>query len=76
MAGLAIAFPVSIGIALVVGVVSSHGLQPKGHAGMLAAGVLCAVIAVVLDDKAYGHLSNVNRSVSKRASSPVSCPAF
>src|SRR5580658_3052084 len=30
MAGLAIAFPVSIGIALVVGVVSSYGLQPKG----------------------------------------------
>ncbi len=51
MAGLAIAFPVSIGIALVVGVVSSYILQPKGHAGMLAAGVLCAVIAVVLDGK-------------------------
>src|SRR6266849_5804365 len=67
MAGLAIAFPVSIGIALVVGVVSSYILQPQGHAGMLAAGVLCAVIAVVLDGKAYGHLSNVNRSVSKKS---------
>src|ERR1700720_356214 len=67
MAGLAIAFPVSIGIALVVGVVSSYILQPKGHAGMLAAGVLCAVIAVVLDGKAYGHLSNVNRSASKKS---------
>src|SRR6202048_2802536 len=38
MAGLAIAFPVAIGIALVVGVVSSYILQPKGHAGPLAAG--------------------------------------
>src|SRR6516165_12477406 len=35
MAGLAIAFPVSIGIALVVGVVLSYALQPKGNAGLL-----------------------------------------
>jgi glucose uptake protein len=67
MAGLAIAFPVSIGIALVVGVVSSYVLQPKGNAGALAAGVACAVIAVILDGKAYGSLSKVNRSVSKKS---------
>ena len=67
MAGLAIAFPVSIGIALVVGVVSSYILQPKGHAGILAVGVLCAVVAVVLDGKAYGSLSKVNRSVSNKS---------
>src|SRR5260221_12515225 len=67
MAGLAVAFPVSIGIALVVGVVSSYALQPKGNAGVLAAGVACAVIAVVLDGKAYAHLSTTNRSVSKKS---------
>jgi glucose uptake protein len=67
MAGLATAFPVSIGIALVVGVVSSYILQPKGNAGMLAAGVACAVIAVVLDGKAYANLSATNRSVSKKS---------
>ena len=67
MAGLAIAFPVSIGIALVVGVVASYILQPKGDAGMLAAGVACALIAVVLDGKAYGSLANVSRSVSKKS---------
>ena len=36
MAGLAVAFPVSIGIALVVGVVLSYALQPRGNAGFLA----------------------------------------
>src|ERR1700685_1317755 len=41
MAGLAIAFPVSIGIALVVGVISSYALQPKRHAPLRAGGVLC-----------------------------------
>src|ERR1700691_1978958 len=67
MAGLAIAFPVSIGIALVVGVVSSFILQPKGSPGILAAGVACAVIAVVLDGKAYGSLAQTNRSASKKS---------
>lgn len=67
MAGLAIAFPVSIGIALVVGVVTSFILQPKGNAGLLAAGVLCAVIAVIMDGKAYGSLSSVNRAISKKS---------
>src|ERR1700741_1500432 len=42
MAGLATAFPVSIGIALVVGVVSSYVLQPKGNPALLAAGVASA----------------------------------
>jgi glucose uptake protein len=67
MAGLAIAFPVSIGIALVVGVISSYILQPKGNAALLAAGVICALIAVVLDGKAYGSLASAGRSVSKKS---------
>src|ERR1700692_4592945 len=67
MAGLSVAFPVSIGIALVVGVVLSYALQPKGNAVFLAAGVACAVIAVVLDGKAYGNLASAGRSVSKKS---------
>src|SRR5262252_7294488 len=57
MAGLAVAFPVSIGIALVVGVVLSYALQPKGNAALLALGVASALLAVILDGKAYGNLS-------------------
>ena len=67
MAGLAIACPVSIGIAMVVGVVSSYVLQPKGNAALLAAGVACAVAAVVLDGKAYGNLSSGSRLVSRKS---------
>jgi glucose uptake protein len=67
MAGLAIAFPVSIGIALVVGVISSYALQPRGNAALLAAGVFCALIAVVLDGKAYGSLAIAGRQVSKKS---------
>jgi len=42
MAGLAVAFPVSIGIALVVGTVLSYALQPRGNGMLLALGVACA----------------------------------
>jgi glucose uptake protein len=67
LAGLAIAFPVSIGIAMVVGVVSSYLLQPRGNAPLLTAGVACAVIAVVLDGKAYGNLTRAARAVSRKS---------
>src|ERR1700751_2901067 len=67
MAGLAIAFPVAIGIALVVGVVSSYILQPRGNGALLAAGVVCAVIAVIIDGKAYGSLVSAGRSTSKKS---------
>lgn len=67
MAGLATAFPVSIGIALVVGVVSSYVLQPKGNPALLAAGVACAIIAVVLDGKAYGSLQQSASPLSRKS---------
>ncbi len=49
MAGLSIAFPVAIGIALVVGVVLSYAQQRQGNLTLLTAGVLCAVVAVIFD---------------------------
>ncbi len=67
MAGLAVAFPVGIGIALVVGTILSYGLQPKGNAALLGAGVICAFIAVVLDGKAYGSLAIAGRTVSRKS---------
>ena len=65
MVGMATAFPVAIGLALVVGVILSYVQQPKGNLGMLAAGVLCALVAVVLDGKAYGQLGS-GRKVSRK----------
>ena len=56
MVGLAIAFPVAIGIALVVGVVFSYLVEPRGEPMMLAVGVALAILAVTLDGKAYGRL--------------------
>ena len=67
MAGLAVAFPLSIGIALVVGVVLSYILQPIGNLPLLAGGVLCALIAVIMIGKAYGSLASAGKSVSRKS---------
>jgi len=67
MAGLSVAFPISIGIALVVGVVLSYVLQPRGNPMLLALGVACALLAVILDGKAYGSLAGTGRVVSKKS---------
>jgi glucose uptake protein len=66
IAGLAIAFPISIGIALVEGVVLSYMLQPRGNPALLGAGVFVAVVAVVLVGKAYGALRTGGSEVSRR----------
>jgi len=67
MAGLAVAFPVSIGIALVVGVVLSYAQQPKGSAALLGIGVLFAVLAVIMDGKAYAALGSTGRIVTRKS---------
>lgn len=66
MVGLAVAFPISIGIALVEGVVLSYILQPRGNALLLAAGVFMAVVAVVLVGKSYAALRTTAEAVSRR----------
>ncbi len=56
MVGLAVAFPISIGIALVEGVVLSYAIEPRGSAVLLGCGVVMAVVAVVLVGKSYAAL--------------------
>lgn len=64
--GLAIAFPVSIGIALVEGVVLSYALQPRGNPWLLTAGIVMAVIALVLVGKSYGALRTGQKQIPQR----------
>ncbi|HEX4039491.1 MAG TPA: GRP family sugar transporter [Acidobacteriaceae bacterium] len=66
IAGLAIAFPLSIGIALVEGVLLSYMIQPKGQLGLLLGGVVMALAAVVLIGRAYGSMNASGRTTSKK----------
>ncbi len=56
IAGMAIAFPIGIGIALVVGVVTNYLLQPSGNVAYLFGGVLFVALAILLDAIAYKHI--------------------
>ena len=53
IAGLAVAFPVAIGLALVVGAVGNYILSPKGNPLLLFGGIVLVVAAIVLDAMAY-----------------------
>jgi glucose uptake protein len=66
VAGLAVAFPVGIGIALIVGAVSSYLLAPKGNPLMLFLGVALVVAAIVCDAAAYRAREATKQSAGKR----------
>jgi glucose uptake protein len=53
VAGLAVAFPVGIGLALVIGAVSSYLVSPAANPLLLFAGVALVTVAIILDAAAY-----------------------
>ncbi|WP_446742890.1 GRP family sugar transporter [Silvibacterium acidisoli] len=66
IAGLAVAFPIGIGLALVVGAVSSYILAPSGNALMLFGGIALVVAAIVFDAIAYRLRESQQRALSTR----------
>ena len=59
VAGMAVAFPIGIGIALVEGVVINYIAQPKGNPLLIFTGVAFITLAIVLDALAYRNQQGV-----------------
>jgi glucose uptake protein len=57
IAGMAVAFPVGIGLALVLGVITTYWAKPEGNVPMLAIGVGCVLAAIILNAVAYRRMS-------------------
>ncbi|MBP5226611.1 MAG: multidrug DMT transporter permease [Kiritimatiellae bacterium] len=53
IAGMSVAFPVGIGLALVLGVIVNYIGEPKGNSVMLFAGVALIVVAILMNAFAY-----------------------
>jgi glucose uptake protein len=53
VAGMAVSFPVGIGVALIVGVLLDFILKPAGNAALLIAGCVLVLFAIVADAFAY-----------------------
>ena len=64
IAGMAVAFPVGVGIALALGVIINYVFAPQGNATWLFAGVALIVTAIVIDAIAYKKHSATLQKVS------------
>jgi glucose uptake protein len=65
VAGLAVAFPVAIGLALVVGVVVNYLATPLGSPVLLFTGVALVVAAILIDARAYAKLPSAKGATGK-----------
>jgi glucose uptake protein len=61
-AGMAVAFPVGIGLALVIGTAVSYLQAPKGNVGLLVGGVCLILIAMIFSAMAHQRLPQTQES--------------
>lgn len=66
IAGLAVAFPISIGLALVIGVVVNYIATPIGNPYLLFTGLILIVIAILFDTAAYKKLPQDKKGDQKK----------
>ena len=64
IAGMAVAFPVGVGIAMALGVIINYVFAPQGNPVILFSGVALIVAAIVLDAFAYKNHSASMQKVS------------
>ncbi len=65
IAGMAVAFPIGVGLALVIGVVVNYIKLPVGDPVLLLVGVAGVVVAIILDALAYRRLPTDKRTTTK-----------
>jgi glucose uptake protein len=66
VAGMAVAFPVGIGLALVIGAISNYVLKPVGNPLLLFGGVALVAVAIVLDAMAYRKREGTAKATTAR----------
>ena len=66
IAGLSVAFPVGIGLALVLGVILNYLDKPEGNPMVIFTGVALIAVAIVINAIAYRKLPGQNSAVGTR----------
>jgi len=66
VAGMSVAFPVGIGLALVIGVVVNYMATPKGNPTLLFLGVALVAAAIVIDAVAYSRIPSQGKKGTAR----------
>jgi glucose uptake protein len=67
VSGMAVAFPVAIGLALVIGVVWNYQLNAQGNPILLFSGVALVVVAIVTDAFAYAAYIDAKQLEAQKA---------
>jgi glucose uptake protein len=66
IAGMAVAFPIGIGLALVLGVILNYSAAQKGDPVFIFAGVALVILAIIFNAAAFKRASGGNKKVSTR----------
>ncbi len=66
IAGMSVAFPVGIGIALALGVIVNYISSPQGNPLLIFGGVALIVLAILLNARAYQKLKSSTSGLSKK----------
>jgi glucose uptake protein len=66
IAGLAVAFPIGIGLVLIIGAISSYVIAPTGNSLLLFGGIALVVAAIIFDAVAYRLRESGRQAMSKR----------
>ena len=66
IAGMAVAFPIGVGLALAIGVIANYVKMPIGNPVLLFLGVACVVIAIIVDALAYKKLPSEGQKTTAK----------
>src|SRR5277367_50351 len=67
VAGMAVAFPIAIGLALVIGTVWNFALNPQGNPILLFGGAFLVAMAIITDAFAYGAFVQAKQEATAAA---------
>jgi glucose uptake protein len=73
VAGMAVAFPIGAGLALVIGAIINYIISPKGNPILLFGGIALICIAIVLDAMAYRRLPGGAKASTKGVGLSLAC---
>jgi len=80
IAGMAVAYPVGIGLALIIGIIVNYLAAPVGNVALLSAGVLLVTLAIILVAVAYRRLPGGSLAAGKSSTKglllSVACGVF
>jgi glucose uptake protein len=73
VAGMAVAFPIGAGLALVIGAVINYVISPKGNPILLFGGIALICVAILLDAMAYRGLPGGAKATTKGVGLSLAC---